>query len=156
MDIDTRAEFAAAPEQVFSMLTDPTFLEKVCQQTHARSHQVTVDRSTVRTSRQLPAPDAARAFTGETLTVTEEIVWSEPGANGNRTGTTTMKVPGQPVSFTGRYLLAADGDGSTLAMTGQLKVNVPLLGRKLEEAAAPAVLSGFRTQEQIGRDWLAG
>lgn len=156
MDIDTRADFPAAPDRVFAMLTDTAFLEKVCEQTHARSHQVSVEQATVRTSRELAAPDAVRTFTGDKLTVTEEIIWSEAGSDGSRTATTTMKVPGQPVSFAGRYRLAPDGTGTSLSLTGQLKVNVPLLGRKLEESAAPAVLSSFRTQEQVGRDWLAG
>jgi hypothetical protein len=156
MDIDTRAEFPAAPDQVFTMLTDKAFLDTVCTRTHARSHEVSVDGSTVKTSRQLPAPDAARPFTGELLNVVEEIVWSEPGADGSRTGTSTMKVPGQPVTFNGKYVLSPGGAGSSLTLTGQLKVNVPLLGKKLEQAAAPAVMAGFKTQEQVGADWLAG
>ena len=35
-------------------------------------------------------------------------------------------------------------------------MNIPLLGRKLEESSAPAVLAGFRTQQQVGDRWLAG
>ena len=40
-------------------------------------------------------------------------------------------------------------------LSGELKVNVPLLGRKLEQSAAPAVLAGFRTQQVAGDRWLA-
>lgn len=153
MDIDSRAEFAADPEKVYAMLTDKDFLEKVCQETHATDYDVIVDGSSVKTSRDLPSPDAARPFTGETLTVVEDISWAEGGSG--RTGTVTMKVPGQPVNFNGKYELIADGAGSTLTLTGLLKVNVPLLGKKLEEAAAPAVLAGFRTQEKLGADYLS-
>ena len=32
---------------------------------------------------------------------------------------------------------------------------IPLLGKKLEQSSAPAVLAGFRTQQQVGNDWLA-
>jgi hypothetical protein len=152
MDIDSRAEFAADPDKVYAMLTDKSFLERVCEQTHAISHDVIVDGDSVKTSRELPAPDAARPFTGNNLTVVEDVTWSDTG-NG-RTGSVTMKVPGQPVNFNGKYELTAGGAGSTLSLTGVLKVNVPLLGKKLEEAAAPAVLAGFRTQEQVGADWL--
>ena len=155
MDIDSHAEFAADPTRIFGMLTDKSFLEKVCEQTHATSHDVIVDGTTVKTSRDLPAPDAARPFTGEKLTVIEEITWADAGSDGGRTGAVTMKVPGQPVSFNGKYQLAAGGAGSTLSLTGVLKVNVPLLGKKLEEAAAPAVLAGFKKQEELGAEWLA-
>lgn len=156
MDIDSHAEFAADPDRVFGLLTDKSFLEKVCDQTHATSYDVIVDGSTVKTSRDLPAPDAARPFTGDKLTVIEEITWADSGGDGSRTGAVTMKVPGQPVTFNGKYQLAAGAGGSTLSLTGVLKVNVPLLGKKLEEAAAPAVLAGFKTQQKVGADWLAG
>ncbi|WP_168207481.1 DUF2505 domain-containing protein [Microlunatus elymi] len=155
MDIDSHADFAADPARVFDMLTDKSFLEKVCERTHATSYDVIVDGSNVKTSRDLPAPDAARPFTGDKLTVVEEITWAEAGADGGRSGAVTMKVPGQPVSFNGKYQLAAGGSGSRLSLTGVLKVNVPLLGKKLEESAAPAVLAGFKTQEQLGADYLA-
>ncbi len=50
--------------------------------------------------------------------------------------------------------LAPGGRGTTVRLTGELKVNVPLLGRKLEQSAAPAVLAGFRTQQRAGDRWL--
>ena len=156
MDIDTRAEFAAAPDKVFAMLTDKSFQEKVCEQSHARNHDVIIDGNNVKTSRDLPAPDAARPFTGATLSVVEDVTWAEASDDGSRTAVVTLKVPGQPVSFNGRYQLAPGGMGTTLSFSGQLKVNVPLLGKKLEEAAAPAVMAGFSTQEKVGADWLAG
>lgn len=154
MDIDTRAEFAAAPDKVFAMLTDKSFQEQVCERSHSRSHDVIIDGNNVKTSRKLPAPDAARPFTGETLTVVEDVTWADAGADGSRSAVVTLKVPGQPVSFNGRYQLAAGGPGSTLSLSGQLKVNVPLMGKKLEQAAAPAVMSAFSNQEKVGADWL--
>jgi hypothetical protein len=155
MDIDSRAEFAAQPDQVYAMLTDKSFLEKVCAETHARTYDVIVDGASVKTSRELPSPDAARPFTGATLTVVEDITWSDE-VNGSRTAAVTMTVPGQPVNLNGRYTLTPSSAGTTLELKGVLKVNVPLLGKKLEEAAAPAVLGAFKIQQQVGADWLAG
>jgi len=154
MNIDTRAEFAAAPDKVFAMLTDKAFQEQVCQRSHASKHDVIVDGNKVKTSRDMPSPDAARAFVGATLTVVENVVWADAADNGSRTAVVTLSVPGQPVSFNGKYELAAGGPGSTLSFAGELKVNVPLLGKKLEQAAAPAVLAGFTTQEKVATDWL--
>jgi uncharacterized protein YndB with AHSA1/START domain len=156
MDIDSRTEFAAPPDKVFAMLTDKSFQEKVCEETHARSYDVNVDGSNVKTRRELPAPDAARPFTGATLTVLEDVTWAAAGADGSRTAAVSLTVPGQPVSFNGKYTLSAGGPGSTLHFAGQLKVNVPLLGKKLEESAAPALLAGFSSQEKVGADWIAG
>lgn len=156
MDIDSHAEFAADPQTVFGMLTDKSFQEKVCTETHARKFEVSTEGATVKTSRDLPAPDQARRFTGDTLTVVEEITWADAGGDGSRTGTVTMRVPSQPVNFNGKYELTPGEAGSVLTLTGTLKVNVPMLGKKLEEAAAPAILQAFKTQQQVGADWLAG
>ena len=40
-------------------------------------------------------------------------------------------------------------------LTGDLKVAIPILGKKLEQSAAPAILAGFRTQQKVGDAWLA-
>jgi hypothetical protein len=40
-------------------------------------------------------------------------------------------------------------------IVGNLKVAIPLLGRKLEEATAPAVIAGYRTQQEVGDRWFA-
>ena len=66
-----------------------------------------------------------------------------------------LTVDKQPVSLKGKLRLAPGGRGTTVRLVGELKVNVPLLGRKLEQGAAPAVLAGFRTQQAAGDAWLA-
>jgi hypothetical protein len=67
-----------------------------------------------------------------------------------------LTVSGQPVALNGTMTISPGGPGSILQLTGQLKVAIPLLGRKLEESAAPAVLAGFKTHRKVGADWLAG
>ena len=67
-----------------------------------------------------------------------------------------MTITGQPVRLTGQLRIAPGGRGSSVKLTGELKVNIPLFGRKLEESSAPAVLAGFRTQQQVGDRWLDG
>src|SRR5690606_35668967 len=73
MDITSRAEFAATPEQVFTMLTDQGYLEQVCVASHALSYECSVQGSTTRSRRELPAPEQARKFTGASLTIVEEV-----------------------------------------------------------------------------------
>ena len=74
---------------------------------------------------------------------------------GSRTGKLELTIPGQPVSMRGQMRLTSGGPGTIAEMTGDLKVAIPLLGKKLERAAAPAVLAGFNTQQKVGNDWLA-
>jgi len=155
MDITSRVEFAAGVEEVFAMMTDRAYLEEVCKATHARSFEAEVTGTTTRTSRKLPAPDVAARFTGPEITVLDETAWGPADASGSRTGRVTMSIPGQPVTMKGAIELAAGGAGTVAELTGALKVAIPILGKKMEQSAAPAILAGFRTQQKVGDAWLA-
>jgi hypothetical protein len=135
-------------------MIDQGYLEEVCVASESVSYDVSVNGSSTRSSRTLHSPESAARFTGPHLTVVEEVQWSEARADGARTGTLTMTVVGQPVRLTGTLQLGPGGRGTTVDLTGELKVAIPLLGRKLEESSAPAVLAGFRTQQRVGDRWL--
>lgn len=155
MDIKSRLEFAAGVEEVFAMMTDRAFLEEVCKATHARSHEAEVTGTTTTTTRKLPAPDIAQKFVGQTVTVVEETAWGPADASGNRTGRVTMSIPGQPVTMKGTVTLGAGGAGTVGELVGDLKVAIPILGRKIEQSVAPTIVAGFRTQQKVGDNWLA-
>jgi hypothetical protein len=155
MDISSHLDFAAQPTEVYAMMTDQKYLEEVCVASGSLSYNVSVDGSTTKSSRTLHAPDSAARFTGPHLTVNDEIVWGEPSSDGSRSATVTMTVLGQPVTFKGQQKLSAGGRGSLVDVTGELKVAIPLLGRKLEESATPAVMAGYRKQQEVGDQWLA-
>ena len=155
MDISSHLDFAAPPAEVHAMMTDQRYLEEVCVASDSISYHVSAAGSTTQTSRTLPAPESAARFTGPQLTVNDEIVWGDPSSDGSRSGTVTMTVLGQPVTFKGGIRLSPGGRGSVVDVRGDLKVAIPLLGRKLEEAAAPAVMAGYRTQQEVGDRWLA-
>jgi hypothetical protein len=155
MDISTGLDFAASPADVYAMMIDQGYLEEVCVASESISYDVSVSGSTTRSSRTLPSPESAARFTGPQLTVVEEVAWSEPAPDGSRTGTMTMTITGQPVNLKGTLRLRPGGRGTTVDLNGELKVAIPLLGRKLEQSSAPAVLAGFRTQQRVGDRWLS-
>ena len=102
MDISSHLDFAAQPTDVYAMMTDQKYLEEVCVASGSLSYHVSVEGSTTKTSRTLPAPDSAARFTGPKLTVNEEVVWGDPSSDGSRSGAVTMTVLGQPVTFRGK------------------------------------------------------
>lgn len=155
MDITSRAEFTADPDRVHRMLLTKEYLDQVCVASHAVSYDCTVEGTTTRCRRELPAPDQAARFTGPTLTIVEEVAWGAADGDGRRTGQVSLTVPGQPMTMNGTVTLSPGGAGSVVELDADLKVNIPLLGKKLEQAAAPAVLEGLKVQEDVGRDWLA-
>lgn len=159
MDISSRADFAADPATVYAMLTDEAYLTELCRQSEASDYEVSVEgdatAATTRTRRVLEAPKAAAKFTGATLDVVEQVVWQPAADDGSRVGDIQITVPGRPVVMKGTMTSAPGGEGTVVDLEGDLKVNIPLLGRKLEEAAAPAILQGFRLQQSVGRRWLS-
>jgi uncharacterized membrane protein len=154
MDISSHLDFAAPPADVYAMMTDQAYLEEVCVASESLSYHVSVKGSTTRTSRTLPAPDSAARFTGPQLTVNDKVGWGDPASDGSRSGAVTMTVLGQPVNFRGQVKISPGGRGSVVDVTGELKVAIPLLGRRLEKAAAPAVMAAYRTQQEVGDRWL--
>jgi hypothetical protein len=156
VDISSTIEFAAEPDRVYAMMTDPDYLEQVCEASEATAYDVSVAGAKTTTNRTLRAPAAAAKFTGPDLPVVEEVSWGPDKGDGSRDGALKLTIPGQPVTMNGTMALGRGGPGTRVVLTGQLKVNIPLLGRKLEESAAPAVLAGFRVQQKVGNSWLEG
>jgi hypothetical protein len=155
MDISTRLDFAAAPDQVYAMMTDQAYLEQVCVASESITYDASVSGSSTHSSRTLHAPESAARFTGSQLTVIEDLTWAAPSGDGSRMADITMTVLGQPVTLRGQLQMSPGGRGTVVALDGELKVAVPLLGKKLEQSAAPAVLAGFQTQQRVGDQWLS-
>ena len=153
MQISSRASFDRSPADTFALLTDQAFLEAVAVAGHALSYDVSVSGDTTVSTQELPAPDMAANFVGKTITVVQEVAWGPADASGGRTGQVTMTVPKQPVVMKGTVTLAGTDAASTVDLAGDLKVSIPLLGKKLEQASEPAVLSGFRKQEEVAQSW---
>ena len=156
MQLTAQQDFAAEPSKVAAMLTDRVFLEKVCVASEAEKHSVTVDGAHTTVSRTLPAPSSIAKFTGSTITIVEDLVWSAAASDGSRTATFTLGVPGLPVEMLGTARMYVGGKGTRVDYAGDLSVNIPFIGKKLEQSAAPAVLDGLGLQQRVGDDWLAG
>jgi hypothetical protein len=154
MQLTAQQDFAAGPDEVAAMLTDAKFLEMVCVASEAIKHSVSVDGTHTTVSRTLKAPSAASKFTGETITIVEDLRWSAAAQDGSRTASLNLTVPGLPVEMVGTVRLAHGGRGTRVDYSGDLKVNIPFVGKKLEQSAAPAVLDGITLQQRVGDDWL--
>jgi hypothetical protein len=162
MKISAIIDYAATPQEVFVMLADEEFQSAKCIATGARSHTVSIkaqgERTIIVTTRDLPSddfPPFVKSFVGDTLALKETQDWGPPGADGARTGKLTVDIAGAPIDLDGTLSLAPGGQGSVETVDGELKARVPILGRKIEEAAAPAVQSAIRVEGETGRAWLA-
>ena len=161
MKISESIAYPAAPSDVFTMLTDEEFQNRKCVEAGALRHDVAVtptgDGARVVTHRDLPTdrlPDFAKSIVGQTLSITETYDWGTAQADGGRRGTLLVEVKGAPVAMRADVALSATGGGSTVSFDGDLKASIPLLGGRIEKAAAPAVIAGIRSEQRTGRAWL--
>lgn len=147
----------ATPEQVHAMLADPKFREEVCEFTGFQRHEVTVKPSgssmTVRIDQHRPAtevPSFARKFVGSEINVLQEESWtSETQAS------LSVTIPGKPGQMKGKIELVGDDAGTTEVVAVEVKVNIPLVGGKLEGFIGDMLMKALRAENKVGRDWLA-
>lgn len=164
MDVERDSTYNADPYAVFGMLTDKEFLDRRAVATKAIRHRVDVTPGTdgsvqVRTERTLQTtriPEALRKLVGATIDLDEVISWAAPEPDGSRLAHVSVEVKKVPVRGTGTMRLTSDGPGRTRQSVHlNIKASIPLVGRKVEEAAAPAVIAALEVEEQLGGEWLA-
>jgi hypothetical protein len=112
----------------------------------------------IRTERVLPAddlPEFARSMVGATLKVVETQTWGPAAADGSRSGRVEMAVAGVPVTLDGSLRLAPGGPGTVESLDAELKARLPLIGGKVEKAAAPAIRDAIEVEGRTAREWLA-
>lgn len=162
MKIARTIEYAATPDAVFAVLSDPAFQEAQCAATAALSYSASVEdvggQTVITTERVLPSddlPDFAKSLIGDTLKVVEKQSWGAAAADGSRTGTVEMAVPGAPIALKGKLSLTASGAGSTEVLDADLKASLPLIGGKIEKAAAPPIEDAITIETRTATEWLA-
>lgn len=162
MKISKTMEYPASPDAVFAVLADQAFQEAKCAATAAVRYSAQVvtagDTTTISTERVLPAdnlPDFARNMVGETLIVAETQTWGAAQADGSRRAKVEMAVSGVPLSLSGTITLRPGGRGTVETLDAELKARVPLIGGKIEKAAAPPIEAAIAIEVQTAQEWLA-
>jgi hypothetical protein len=148
----------ASLEQVHEMLADPAFREKVCDYQHVLRHTVQItkdDKGMTVSIDQIQAargiPGFAKKFVGDEINIVQSEDWTAP-AKGN----IHVAIPGKPGEMSGTALLTEDPDGTTETVNLTVKVNIPLVGGKIEGLIADLLSKALRTEHKVGVEWLAG
>ncbi len=150
--------YDAAPEEVYAMLADPAFREKVCVAGGALEHSVAITASGERMSstvdQTLPAtgvPSFAATFVGDRIRVVRTEEWAGPGR-----ATFAVEIPGKPAHARGTIGLAGSATNTVESVDGEVKVRIPLVAGKLERLISDLLASALRSEQRVGRAWLAG
>lgn len=158
-----RTSYDAPPDDVRRMLTDPAFRARVCEAMQASRKDVSVEPAgsagsadgevSVVVDQTQPArgiPSFAAKFVGDQIRIVQRETWS------GGTAVLAIEIPGKPGTFRGSIDLAASGAGTVESVTGEVTVKVPLVAGKLEGVVSELFGSALRTEESVGRAWLAG
>ena len=154
--IQHRSEFGFPAERVRAALTDEGYLRERLARIGGRSsalvsHEARDGVTRIVMRQGIDAehlPSAARRLAPNGVTIERTEVW-----NGRR-ATVTAAVAGLPGSLTGAMALDDAEAGSVLAMDGEVKVSIPLVGGKLEGAIADQLGTLFGAEARFTNRWL--
>jgi hypothetical protein len=163
MRIEGTLSQPADPGQVYAMYVDPEFQRLKCERMNALSSDVSIDgpadARVVTVKRVMSTEglvDFVRKLVGDGIEITEALTWAAAGADGSRTARVLLTFAGQPMKLTGTFSLRPSGAGTTGSLAGELKAGIPLLGGRIEKAAAPLILKALAIEESLGREYLDG
>lgn len=154
MKITHSVRYDAPVADVYAMLTDPAFREKASWAQDTTSVTVTVEDADVTIDLVQPnkdLPGFAKAIAGEASQAVQEESWT-----GGESAAFSVSIPGKPGSISGTRRLVADGDATLDTFEGEAKVNVPLVGGKIEKLIAEKLKHGWDIEHGVGTAWLEG
>jgi uncharacterized protein DUF2505 len=148
----------ATIDQVHEMLADQAFREKVCDYQHVLRHEVEISRDEKGMSVSIDQfqeargiPGFAKKFVGDEIHIVQTEDWTSP-----EKGNINLVIPGKPGEITGTALVTQDPDGTTETVNLTVKVNIPLVGGKIEGLVADLISRALRAEHHVGVEWLAG
>ena len=148
----------ATLEQVYAMLADPAFRERVCDAQGVVRHDVETeregDRLKVTVDQVQPTdslPGFARKFVGEEINIVQREDWLSPAK-----GEIEVVIPGKPGEMTGTAHLTEDPSGVTETVNLQIRVGIPMVGGKVEGLIGDLLSKALRTESRVGKEYLAG
>ncbi len=149
--------YDAPAAEVFAMLADPAFREEVCERIGVLRQEVTIEATDTTMEATIdqvqPAqglPGFAKKLVGDTINVVQQESWSSPEA-----GDITVTIPGKPGEMSGTARLVEDGGTTTEQVDMSVKVNLPLVGGKIEGLVADMLLQALKAENEAGRAYLS-
>lgn len=157
MKFEHQLRYHAAPEAVFAMLAEEPFREKVCEAQHVSECSVSIagsgDAMSVTVDQRRPShgiPGYAKKFVGDEIHIVQTEQWSS-----QTDAALDVSIPGKPGHLKGTVTLRPDGDGTVETVSGELKVNIPMVGGKIEKLIADLLEEALEAEQRVGASWLA-
>jgi hypothetical protein len=155
--LEHQLTYDAPMADVAEMLADPSFREEVCDFQGVKRAMVTIDsddNGMEVTIDQVQAaqgiPSFAKKFVGDEINIVQQESWASPTE-----GDIKVTIPGKPGEMTGTARLAESGGVTTESVEMTVKVNIPLVGGRIEGLIADMLLKALKAENKVGRDYLS-
>jgi Protein of unknown function (DUF2505) len=149
--------YDAPMADVAEMLADTSFREEVCEFQRVKRAMVSIDsddNGMEVTIDQVQAaqgiPSFAKKFVGDEINIVQREYWSSPTE-----GDINVTIPGKPGEMAGTARLSESGGVTTETVDLTVKVNIPLVGGRIEGLIADLLLKALKAENAVGRDYLS-
>ncbi len=156
--VSHRMTYDATLPEVAAMLADADFRRAVCDRLGVLRSEVAIEPRgegmAVRIEQAQRAdgiPSFARKLVGDEIQIVQSEAWDTAHC-----GDITVTIPGKPGEMSGTAVLAGNGRTTIETVDLTVRVGIPLVGGRLEGLIADLLLRALRTEEEVGREWLAG
>jgi hypothetical protein len=149
--------YDAPPSQVVQMLHDRSFREEVCDAIGVLRHDVTVTQTgagtevvidQVRTAQGIPS--FAKKFVGDEIEIVQKETWTD-----ETRADVDVTIPGKPGHMRGTARLVDSGGTTTEQVDLEIRVNIPLVGGKIEGMIADMLVRALEVENVTGSDYLS-
>ena len=147
-------------ETVFGLISSLEFRTHSCEVQGSLEQDVDVTEAggvvTVTIKRTMPSdmPDFVKKLTGDKVKVVQKEVWQAPDASGVRHAVVSVDIIGQPAQMKGKAALIPEGDSTKFDIDGDVKVAIPLIGRKIEPEVVKAISASLDAEVATGLEQL--
>jgi hypothetical protein len=160
--VHSKHTYAAAPDAVLEMMTDPDVLTAKYTALGHRDitileHTVDGGAVSVRSRRNVPmdVPGFAKRFLSPMNSVEQHDRWDPPGKDRSRTGTWQVNAKGVPVNVGGTLRITPGPKKTTVVeIDGEVSSSIPLIGGKLASFIGGDVQRTFAAEEAFNDQHL--
>ncbi len=155
--IDDR--FDCKPTELFALLSDDGFDDDLMKalsmqkELQAKTEKKEGTEYRIRLTSSEAVPAMAKGFIGEHLSYVETRAWNNAGLS--NTWVIVPEVKGAKVEAKGTTEIVADGQGCVRPTRVTVSVNLPLIGRKIEEMVLKSITETFSRNADYCRQRLA-
>jgi len=155
-------DYPVSRERLLAIFTDPSFVVRKYQGQGASnietgSSEQVGSRFRITVSRDVPVevdvPSFARSLVPAAITLVQTDIWD----TGTGKGSLAIEFQGMPVTLNCDMTLEAREDGGTHhVLDFDIRVSVPLIGKKLEELLASDLRMKFGKDTEVSKALIAG